>query len=103
MKSVKTSSQAELIDRRRRQLHVHSIIYYFLNTSIVPDATFDKWAKELVQLHEDNPKLVTQGYMWQDFATWTGDTGMHLPVNPRIVSLAESLVQQALDKDLTIC
>lgn len=85
----------ELIDRRRRQLHVHSIIYYHLNTSIVPDAVFDKWANELVALHKNHPNLVNQGYMYSVFSDWTGDTGMHLPAKDDVLWLAEWLVGEA--------
>ncbi|MFT4413224.1 DNA ligase LigA-related protein [Fredinandcohnia humi] len=42
----------ELITRRHRQLLVHSFLYYKMNESIIPDATFDAWCKELVVLHE---------------------------------------------------
>lgn len=39
----------ERIDRLRRNLHVHSVIYYHLDATIVDDAVFDKWAVELVE------------------------------------------------------
>ena len=84
-----------LINRRRRQLHVHSIIYYHLNTSIVEDAVFDKWANELVALHKNHPNLVNKGYMPSTFADWTGDTGMHLPAKNDVLALAEWLVAYA--------
>lgn len=82
----------EKIDQRRRQIHVHSVMYYHMDTSIVTDATFDRWAKELADLHANNPRLVKQGYLWKEFATWTGDTGMHLPVTDWAVGMAEWLL-----------
>lgn len=84
----------ELINRRRRQMHVHSVIYYYLDTSIIDDATFDKWAVELFQLQEKNPELKKQGYKPSLFDNWTGDTGMHLPVTEEMLSLAEWLVDE---------
>lgn len=89
----------ELIDRRRRQLHVHSVIYYHLNTSIIDDAVFDKWANELVALQKNHPDLAKTGYMASVFADWTGDTGMHLPVHDATLALAEWLVSYAQKKN----
>ena len=34
---------AELIQRRRLQVLVHSYIYYERNTNLVTDAVFDRW------------------------------------------------------------
>lgn len=84
----------EKINRLRRNLHVHSVVYYHLDTTIVTDALFDKWAVELVELQSQYPELIKQGYLWEYFEDWTGDTGMHLPVDDRILSLAEWLVSE---------
>ena len=82
----------ERINRLRRNLHVHSVIYYHLDTSIVDDAVFDRWAVELVKLHSQHPELIEQGYLWEHFKDWTGDTGMHLPINDKVMYLAKWLV-----------
>ena len=39
----------ERIAQRRRQILVHSIIYYRFNENIITDHTWAEWAKELVQ------------------------------------------------------
>ena len=44
-----------LIERRRRQLLVHSYIYYELNDSIISDDTWSKWAVELEELQRKYP------------------------------------------------
>lgn len=72
---------------------MHSVIYYHFDTNIVTDALFDKWAVELVELHSQHPELVRQGYLWTYFEDWTGNTGMHLPVDEKVLSLAEWLVE----------
>ena len=41
---------AELINRRRRQLLVHSIIYYRFDKNIVSDSVWTEWAIELADL-----------------------------------------------------
>ena len=40
----------ELIKRRRAQMLIHSCIYYEMNTNIVSDDTWQKWADELESL-----------------------------------------------------
>ena len=47
----------KLIERRHRQLLIHSYLYYKLNMSIIEDATFDRWCAELVELHREHPEL----------------------------------------------
>ncbi len=37
----------EWVNRRQRQILVHSFLYYQLNENIIDDFTFDKWSKEL--------------------------------------------------------
>ena len=46
----------EKIRQRRRQMLVHSYIYYELDDNIVSDAQWAKWAKELEQLQKNYPK-----------------------------------------------
>ena len=48
---------AELITRRRRQLLVHSIIYYHMNDNIITDNQWAKWAIELEELQRDYPEI----------------------------------------------
>lgn len=83
----------ELINRRRRQVHVHSVIYYHLGKNLIPDWQFDHWSEELAEAHMMNPDLVHQGYEHRVFASWTGDTGMHLPLTEDAVSVAHHLLR----------
>lgn len=85
----------EKINQRRRQMHLHSTIYYHMHTTSVDDATFDKWAVELAELQEKYPESKVQGYMPSVFADWTGDTGMHLPVTDAIFHAAERHLEEA--------
>lgn len=87
---------AELIHRRRRQVLVHSILYYRLDASYIPDATFDAWAHELADLQKSHPE-VSEGvdYMRDAFRGFTGDTGHHLPLDdPRALNVAHHLANQ---------
>lgn len=89
-----TEDQAlDLINRRRRQMHVHSTMYYHLDVNVVDDATFDKWAVELATLQKKYPQFKHKGYNYGMFEDWTGDTGMHLPVTEESVAMAEQLLR----------
>lgn len=48
---------AELINRRMRQVIVHSVMYYHYDESIIDDHTFDKWCVELLKLIQAHPEV----------------------------------------------
>jgi hypothetical protein len=48
--TVDKKAIAELISRRRRQLLVHRFLYYIYSKSLITDATYDKWERELAEL-----------------------------------------------------
>jgi len=74
----------ELIHRRRRQVLVHSILYYEMNTNVLPDATFDAWAHELADLQVAHPEeSAAVDYMRDEFKDFTGDGGSHLPLHDK--------------------
>lgn len=84
----------ELIKRRRRQLVVHSIIYYRLNDSIITDKQFDMWARELVKLQKEYPDLSKEVELYEDFQDWDGTTGFNLKslMDPRMTAIASQLL-----------
>jgi NAD-dependent DNA ligase len=87
---------ASLIRRRRRQILVHSCMYYRLNESIVPDPVYDGWARELAMLHEKYPELASTVEYADIFQGFTGETvsGFDLPVHlPEIIGIAHSLLK----------
>ena len=47
----------ELINRRRRQILVHSVIYYRMNDNLISDDQWAKWALELETLQNDYPEI----------------------------------------------
>lgn len=85
----------ELIHRRRRQILVHSIIYYKNGDSIIPDATFDKWAQELAKLQTDHQQLSESiPYMRYQFADFSGESGFHLPLMDKAANrIADELME----------
>ena len=70
----------ELIVRRRKQIIVHSCIYYEFNTSIISDRTFDLWAYELVDLQRKYPEISKSSRWASEFKDFDGSTGYDLPI-----------------------
>lgn len=83
----------ELINRRRRQVLVHSVIYYKLNENLIDDATWSKWALELEQLQNRYPKIAAECVLAKEFENFDHSTGMSLPLdNPWAVRTAQYLL-----------
>lgn len=68
----------EFIHRRRRQLIIHSIIYYRLDDNLVSDDTWQRWAEELKDVQRNYHDLKHIGFHDELFLEWDGSTGMHL-------------------------
>ena len=73
------TSIKELIKRRRRQMLVHSAIYYDMDTQIITDDQWQRWADELHKLQENNPDCMKIDCWDYEFRDWDGATGAHLP------------------------
>lgn len=71
---------AAKISRRRRQILVHSIIYYRLNDTIVPDHKWAEWAKELVALQKQYPEIAETCELAAAFKDFDASTGYDLPL-----------------------
>lgn len=72
---------AELIQRRRLQLLVHSCLYYNMDTNIISDKQWDEWARELVKLQKDYPELSNNVCWYEAFKDWDASTGAFLPLD----------------------
>lgn len=69
------------IKRLRLCVLIHSIIYYRLNTSIISDFQYDKFAKKLKALQDQYPKLsMSVKEYYKDFDGWDGCSGFKLPL-----------------------
>lgn len=93
--SVKLRDPMEMINRRRAQIHVHSVIYYHFDTNLIPDHVYDAWCVELAALQKAHPESKHKGYMPGIFADWTGETGFHLPTTDAVYGLAEWLLKRS--------
>lgn len=73
MKTQKTI--ASFIIRRRRQILVHSYLYYVLDTNIIDDCTWSKWGQQLVDISEAYPDIANCCEFADDFESFDGSTG----------------------------
>lgn len=69
----------EWVNRRQRQILVHSFLYYQLNENIISDYTFDLWSKELAEVMQNEPELVKQSVYYEAFKDFDGSSGYNLP------------------------
>lgn len=70
----------ELITRRRRQVLVHSIIYYELDDCITSDHQWQDWADELAKLQDQYPDIAENCIYADAFQGFDGSSGYHLPL-----------------------
>lgn len=82
----------EKIRQRRRQMLVHSYIYYELDDNIVSDAQWAKWAKELEQLQKNYPKESAEVEEYEQFKYWDGSSGAFLNFGENIKTVAKILL-----------
>ena len=84
---------AEIIQRRRIQMLIHSKLYYDMNTSLITDKQFDEWGRELVQLQKDYPNIAKRICYAEAFKDWDASTGAFLPLqDPWIIRKAQQLL-----------
>ncbi|MCV4329250.1 hypothetical protein OH542_21375 [Bacillus velezensis] len=88
-------SLIEIISQRRRQILVHSYLYYQLNTNVVSDCQYDKWMKELVELQKKYPDESAKSAYADEFKGFDGSTGFDLPfIYPEIQTAGLSLLKE---------
>ena len=88
------SGVEEEIYRGRRRVLVHSIMYYHLDQSILPDNEFDAMAYGLAKLQEDNPEASENvEYHLEAFQEFKGSDCFGLPLwDPRARKVALHLL-----------
>lgn len=84
----------ELIERRRRQVLVHSVIYYKFNANVVTDAVWASWALELEELQARYPEIAEDAWYAEYFEDFDHSTGYSLPLDdPWAVRKAELIMK----------
>lgn len=86
-------SIAELLNRRRRQILVHSVIYYKMNENLISDSTWSKWATELEELQAKYSNIAAKVPYAEEFREFDHSTGMNLPLDdPWAINKARQLL-----------
>lgn len=89
---------AALIQRRRYQILVHSLLYYELDVNLVSDAQWAAWGVELAKLQEEHPKEAESVIFAEAFRGFDGSTGYHLPFrDQQIMNIAARLLSHQQD------
>ena len=84
---------AALLQRRRYQLLVHSLIYSALDMNLVSDAQWAEWGVELVKLQKEHPKESESVIFSEQFKDFDASTGYNLPFrDEQIVNIAYRLL-----------
>lgn len=84
---------AELIQRRRLQMLIHSKLYYDMDTNLITDKQFDEWGRELVKLQRDYPNIAKRICYAEAFKDWDASTGAFLPLqDPWVIRKAQQLL-----------
>lgn len=83
--------------RRRKQILVHSCLYYQYNTNLIEDWQYDKIARRLAELQIAHPDISNNlGYHDKEFKGFGEDhcySGFNLPrSSPEVVATAERLI-----------
>lgn len=83
----------ELINRRRRQILVHSVIYYKMDDNLISDSQWSLWAKELDELQRLYPEIAMRCVYAKDFKDFDPSTGFNLPLDdPWAINKANQLI-----------
>ena len=94
----------ELMVRRRRQLLIHSYIYYGRGTSLISDRQWDRWARELERLNAEYPVLAGTGDFAGAFHKFTSASGYYLSYQSGwVVRAAEHLLMIAKEYEDEYC
>lgn len=73
----------ELMVQRRKQVLVHSILYYKMGTSLISDQQWNYFARELYELNQKHPDLAEMGFLAKEFKGFDPSSGYDLPLNDK--------------------
>ena len=85
----------ELIFRRRKQIWVHSILYYQMNVKLISDVTLSELALELEILQKKYPELSKSVLYYDIFKDFNHYAVSDLPLNDPIMTAKAQLLLDA--------
>lgn len=77
---MNTAQIKELITRRRKQILVHSVIYYRMDSNIISDDKWNEWARELCRLQNQYPDIAEECIFADEFKDFDPASGFDLPL-----------------------
>lgn len=84
---------ANLIQKRRLQILVHSCLYYHMDTNLISDRQYDTWARELQKLQKDHTDISEKVCWAAAFKDYDASTGFDLPItDPWVMNKARYLI-----------
>lgn len=90
---IEETPERIFLKRRWFQVLVHSCIYYRLNTNIISDSKWNKWAKELYSMVHKYPRIAKSMPWSKELLKFNPATGFDLPMNdPWVLAKAQQLV-----------
>ena len=90
---------AQLIQRRRLQILIHSYAYYELDANLIPDTTWNKWAVELVKMQNNYPEIADKVTYSEQFSGWDGSSGAFFKYDDQTIKKAELLLKIKAGKE----
>jgi len=95
MTEIEINKITELIKRRRRQILVHSYIYYQLDKNVIDDAVYSQWSEELFNLQKLYPDISENTEFYKEFKDWDYSTGFNLDYHKEwVYRIAKRLLKQ---------
>jgi hypothetical protein len=90
----------EVINQRRRQILIHSFLYYKMNMSIIDDYKFDMFAKELAELQNKYPEIASKCVYSEVFIDFDGSTGFDLDMSDPWIQMKAIQILNIHEKDV---
>lgn len=69
----------ELVNQRRRQLLVHSFLYYRMNMNTIEDTRYDEFTVNLIELQDKFPEIAERCIFPDDFRGFQTGWSYQLP------------------------
>ena len=91
---MERESPAGKILRLRKQILIHSCIYYVLNDSVISDYDWSQKAKELCALQDEYPDISKEVPWYEAFKDFDPSTGYNLPIrDPYVIDEAQWILE----------
>lgn len=84
-----------IMSRLRRNVIVHSVIYYNFNRNIISDSEYDQLCVRLYKMQIEHPMLCEHAAFPEDFIDYDPSTGMNFGTHAWGLQAAERLLRSS--------